>query len=359
MDAREAGGHRLNAGGMGLSAEPAGPEHSPHGQGADNGRHQRGRNTRIPRRGVELVVAEADQSRDKGAHAGRDQPGLTAGQFQRGEAIDEQRAGQAEPEDPSPHHQISVINALQAQRCHQPHDGGNRHQAAAPPDAGRDQQADHRAHDEFHGHGIEGQRSEVRPEGFCEAQQGAAGNCAAPGQQDPGPDAARQQQDESEDEIEVDLVHQGPAHAQNGMGILRHEEEGFHQERHSFLALADPLPSGAGTKIIVDEEHARHDRREYPPERIDPGDAGEEEIKARPEPGLHAVGHIDHDEAGNDKEQVHTGIAIGDEAVQQRQFLQPVLADGQHFHGADMVDDDQQCRDAAQDLDGLKFHAVL
>ena len=154
-------------------------------------------------------------------------------------------------------------------------------------------------------------------------------------------------------------MHQRPAHSQHRRGILWHEQEGFDQIRDKGLALADMLPALAEAEIIVHEEHQRHDARENPPERIDTCDAGEQEIEAGPDAGFHTFGHIDHDETRDYKEQIHTGIAVRNDAIQKGKLLQIILANGQNFHCADMVDNDQQCRHTAQDLDGLKFHAVL
>jgi hypothetical protein len=62
---------------------------------------------------------------------------------------------------------------------------------------------------------------------------------------------------------------------------------------------------------------------------------------------------VHHDETRDDEEEVHSGIAVGDQPVEQRQFGQAVIGDRQGFHGPDVVDHHEQGRETAKDLDGL------
>ena len=144
-----------------------------------------------------------------------------------------------------------------------------------------------------------------------------------------------------------------PADAKHRGGSLRYQKEGFDEIGHERLALACTVPNVLIAGGTVDDEHHGKEAGKDPPERIDPGDAGEQEIEARPDSGLHALRDINHDEARNHEEQVHAGKAIGHEPVEQRDLAQAIPADGQGFHGANVIEDDQQRRESAQNLDGL------
>jgi hypothetical protein len=87
----------------------------------------------------------------------------------------------------------------------------------------------------------------------------------------------------------------------------------------------------------VRREHVdRQTPGEGPPDRIDPGHASEQEVCRLPE-AWHAVSrHIDHDEAGDDEEQIHPGIAICEQATDPGAFRQVIVSNGQHFQFMDM-----------------------
>ena len=120
MDTPEPGRHGANPLGPGLPGEPAGPQDRQHGHQADGDADDCGAEAIRERAVGDEIVEQADQGSDKRADSDGDQPGLPAGQFERGESVDQESAGQAEPDDASPHQEIGVFHALEGEAGHQP-----------------------------------------------------------------------------------------------------------------------------------------------------------------------------------------------------------------------------------------------